>query len=452
VTPDTVISGAGGIDTVREFLVGARGRRALCRELAAMVAHDHAIAGLRLHRAKLKPGRKLSGWYTVDVADVDGGRSRWEAAVTWMPAQGDMEAAGPVGDSPDPTRSAPFRALERRLPRWGLRIRVFPLDSEFPGLARLADVSAVSALVPVAFPPPTSVVAIRYRPGERHVLRYTSAAGAGARTVFAKVHREAAAASARTAAVADWLAGERCPVAALHPLAVLPAEHAVVYPGLDGRPLLPEPRDLRRAGMALRALHSAPPDVAAGAVAHGFDGELAAVGRACEHVGVLLPDAGRAIAAMLGQARAAYGRLADEPATLVHGDAKLDHFWSAPRGLTLLDLDRSCPDDPAFDVGKLLADLRWRFALSRTPGVADAQRGLLDGYGCRSAARLGRARVFEAVFLLKIAGRRVPLFHPRWADMTFGLLAAARAALEQTGDRPARRRASAHRTPAGAAR
>ena len=153
---------------------------------------------------------------------------------------------------------------------------------------------------------------------------------------------------------------------------------------------------------------------------------------------------------MLGQARSAYRRLAGEPPTLVHGDAKLDHFWSTPRGLTLLDLDRCCPGDPAFDIGKLLADLRWRFAIAGRRGVAEAHRGLLDGYGRASAPRLDRARIYEGVLLLKIAGRRVPLVHPRWADVTLGLVAAARVALEQTGGRPARRRTSTHRMPAGA--
>src|SRR6266545_6302918 len=109
VTSETVIPGIGGIDAVREFLVGARGRRRLGRELAAMVAHDHAIAGVRLHRAKLKPGRKLSGWYTVDVAGVDGGRWRWEVAVTWVPAADGRRDGGDAGAA-RPARNRPERS------------------------------------------------------------------------------------------------------------------------------------------------------------------------------------------------------------------------------------------------------------------------------------------------------------------------------------------------------
>jgi aminoglycoside phosphotransferase (APT) family kinase protein len=392
---------------------------------------------------------------------VDGSRRRWEVAVTWVPAGdgrrdgGDAVAAGQARNRPERSHATPFRTLERRVPRWGMRVRVFPLDGDFPGLARLADPSSISALLPGVFRPPTSVIAIRYRPGERHVLRYTSPAshtGHGARTAFAKLHREAEAASGRTAAVADWLAGEGCHVAALRPLRRLPSEQAVVYPGVEGRPLPPEPAELRRAGVALRVLHTAPAELAGGAAPHDLEGELAAVQRACEHIGVLLPDAGPAISAVLGHARAAYLRLPGEQPTLVHGDAKLDHFWSTPRGLTLLDLDRCCPGDPAFDIGKLLADLRWRFAIAGRPGVAEAQRGLLEGYGWGASPRLDRARVYEGVLLLKIAGRRVPLFHTRWADMTGGLVASALATLEQTGDRPARRRTSTHRMPAGASR
>src|SRR5204862_1670659 len=120
----------------------------------------------------------------------------------------------------------------RRVRRWGMRVRVFPFDSDFPSLTRFADPSSISTLLPAVVRPSASVVAVRYRPGERHVLRYTSSAShadPGARTVFAKLHREAEAASGRTAAVADWLAGEGCHVAALRPLRVLPWEQAAVY-------------------------------------------------------------------------------------------------------------------------------------------------------------------------------------------------------------------------------
>lgn len=437
-----VISGSGGIAAVREFLVGVHGRRRLAHELGAMVADDHTIAAVRLHRAKLKPGRKLSGWYTVDVAGPAGDRRRYEAAVTWTPGGDEAEAAEPAGDGGDRAPSAPFRTLERRLPEWGMRVRIFPLDSDLPGLARLADPSAVSALLREPFPPLDSVVAIRYRPGERHVLRYAGSAP-GSRSVFAKVHRGAAAAAGRTAAVADWLSREPCGVAVGRPLAALPSDEAAVYAGLHGRPAAVDPADLRIAGAALCALHAAPADLVAGAVSHRLDAELALVERACQHICALLPDAGHAISAMLDRTRVAYGRLPGEEATFVHGDAKLDHFWHTAGGLTLLDLDRSGPGDPAFDIGKLLADVRCRFALAHLRGVTEMQRAFLDGYGGDSA-RLGRARVYEAILLVKMAGRRVPLFHPHWADVTFSLLAAAGTALEQAGERPARRPASAH--------
>lgn len=452
MTTEPIISGESGVEAVRDHLVGARWQSRLGRELAAMLDEPHTIAGVRLHRAKLKPGRKLSGWYTVDAAGADGRCRRREVAVTWTPVGEDgAEAERHEQSGVERSVAVPFRMLERRLPHWGMHIRVFPLDRDFPGLTRLADPSSISALLPAGSVPLSDVVAIRYRPGERHVLRYTSAVEAGARSLFAKLHRDAEAASGRATAVADWLARDGGHVAAVRPVRLLAAEQAAIYPGVDGRPLRPVRAELRQAGMALRALHAAPAGLA-GAPPHQFDGELAAVERACAHVGVLLPEAGPVISAVLREARAVYRRLPGEEHTLVHGDAKIDHFWCSTRGLTLLDLDRVCPGDPAFDIGKLLADVHWRFAIAGGPGAAAAQRGLLDGYGGGSPARVERARIYEVVLLLKIAGRRVPLFDPRWADATLGLVAASRAALAQATGQPVQRRVSTPRIPAGASR
>ena len=436
MTPHAVISGRGGDAAVRRLLVGAHARRRLAGELTAMVAGDHAIAGMRLHRAKLKPGRKLSGWYTVDVLCPDGRRVQREVAVTWTAAEagadtGAEEAATLDRDALDRGLATPFRTLERRLPRSGMRIRAFPLDPDFPSLIRLTGPDFASGPLPLAPGRPCRLAVIRYRPGERHVLRYASLGrGPGASIIFVKLHREGEGPYRRTAAVADWLSRQGTPVAALRPLAWLPAERATVYPCAEGTPSRADLPALQRAGAALRVLHSGPPNLVAEADPHDLDAELAAVRRACEHIGALLPSAAPEVTAVLRDVRKAYGRLPGEQHTLIHGDLKLDHIWPSSERLTLLDLDRCCPGDPAFDVGKLLADLRCRFALAGRTGIADAQRAFLDGYGWASSPRLERARVYEAAMLLKLAARRVPVFHPRWADLTVALVSAARTTLE----------------------
>ena len=128
MTTEPVISGRGGVDAVRDQLVGARWQRRLGRELAAMLEDRHTITGLHLHRAKLKPGRKLSGWYTVDVAGAEDRHWRREVAVTWTPAGGLGRPERNARIDVDRSLATPFRTLERSLPQWGMHVRVFPLD------------------------------------------------------------------------------------------------------------------------------------------------------------------------------------------------------------------------------------------------------------------------------------------------------------------------------------
>jgi hypothetical protein len=80
--------------------------------------------------------------------------------------------------------------------------------------------------------------------------------------------------------------------------------------------------------------------------------------------------------------------------------------------------------DPSLDIGKFLADLRWR-----CDGRAQAvrmQQAFLDGYaGAEHAETPHRARCYEALLLLKIAARRVPVISPIWAARTGELVSTA---------------------------
>ena len=123
-----------------------------------------------------------------------------------------------------------------------------------------------------------------------------------------------------------------------------------------------------------------------------------------------------------------------EPATVVHGDMKADHLLAGPDGVVVLDGDRCALADPALDVGKFLADLRWWSVAGSGFGVADAEAEVLAGYAS-PGPRLDRARLYSALMLVKMAGRRVSVARRDWAARTTTLLALAGQALDGGTDR-----------------
>jgi aminoglycoside phosphotransferase (APT) family kinase protein len=176
---------------------------------------------------------------------------------------------------------------------------------------------------------------------------------------------------------------------------------------------------MQQIGAALRALHCAPAALSSDLAIHDFASEVAAIARASEHVHALLPAAGAAVTTILDRARDLHDRLPQEPPTFVHGDFKADHLWVTQAGLTLIDFDTCRLADPALDVGKFLADLDWWYATYDQPGLEDAQNQFLTGYAPGTPpARLLRARLYEALVLVKITVRRVRLFDHDWASRT----------------------------------
>jgi aminoglycoside phosphotransferase (APT) family kinase protein len=432
------LSGDPGLAGVR-WLLGPRPRRVLRRELTAMVGDPSLLGACRLRRAKFKPRRKLTTYYDAELRDPRGRvRGSRPVAVTWT-------AAG--SQQPDPPRSAgaalgaevaarglatPFRALEAVVPDWSMHVLVSPLDVRFPHLARLSDPSFLPGVLHGGG---CRVTPIRYRPGQRHVLRYDLERLDGSReAIYAKLYEDGRGERIFEVAtrLADWLAINGAGSAAVRPVAYLADSYAVLYPALAGAPLSrrlmrqcgDRAKRLRQAGALLRVLHDAPRALAAHEVPYELAAEVRAVVRASEHIRVLQPEAAPRIAAILERAQVLHDRLPHEPATLVHGDFKLDHLWLAPEGLTLIDHDRCCVADPALDIGKLLADLRWWHLMADRAGLGQARRDFLDGYAADpSSPRLSRARVYEAILLVKIAARRVALFDRRWQPLTEALFA-----------------------------
>jgi aminoglycoside phosphotransferase (APT) family kinase protein len=94
-----------------------------------------------------------------------------------------------------------------------------------------------------------------------------------------------------------------------------------------------------------------------------------------------------------------------------------------------MDLDSARLADPALDVGKLHADLRWQPIAGFS--AASAQAEFLRGYAAEPATELlARARVWEAVWLVKIAARRVPIIDSLWQQRVEDLVERAGLLLE----------------------
>ena len=130
-----------------------------------------------------------------------------------------------------------------------------------------------------------------------------------------------------------------------------------------------------------------------------------------------MPHAGAVARDILARTRDLLSRMPAEPPCFAHGDYKADHLLVGRAGVTLIDFDRCARAEPALDLAKFLADLRWWMA-NRSSAVASAQEEFLRGYGPASRLRLARAKVLEPLLLLKMTARRVPVHEPDWDGRT----------------------------------
>jgi hypothetical protein len=417
-----IINAERGIDGVRWLLCAREPQRAVRRELQQLLLDGHTITSLLRHRSKYKPGRKLSAWYTAGVRDRQG--ADWghrEVAVTWTlqePEVRPVAIASIEREARARGLAQPFHRLRGWAPEWQMQVLVAPMDTDLPGLVRIADPDELADLATLS---PHRVTTVRYRPGQRHVLRH----GAGGSSLFAKISAKAQprTAVARIRALADWMETLDSPVGLVRPLTARATDDAVLYRGIIGRTIPLHPRWMQRTGVALRQLHGAPPDMVPLPSA-SLDTEVTAVGRAAQHIDALLSDTSPAFHAAVGRAADIALGLPEETPVVLHGDFKLDHVLLTADGLTLIDLDRCRMGDPSLDIGKFLADLRWRCEGQRH--TLRMQQAFLDGYaGAADAEAPRRARCYEALLLLKIAARRVPVTSPSWAACTEELVSKA---------------------------
>ncbi|HEX5905547.1 MAG TPA: aminoglycoside phosphotransferase family protein [Propionibacteriaceae bacterium] len=371
------------------------------------VGADVDPVGLRLVRTKFKPGRSLTAEYLVPGTLT-------QAAVRW---------------TVNPPSNPPWVDAQPWRDGW-VSILISPSDRRLPQLARLTTYAHLNAVLSRLTDDPitaSSISTIRYRPGERHVLRVNLGSGNGRlRSVFIKIDRDDR--GRHAVRIAGTLGGPltaRLPSASLaRPVGYAADDQAALWWAAPGRTLgehlrapagAPTPL-VATAGRALREFHAcgvdAPYDLL---VSHDAASEWRATQRAGEIVSGLLPEVGEQYRAVGENVIAELHRRLDAAPTCLHGDAKADNVVVEGDRVILLDLDRCASGDPALDLGKLIADLRW-WACVTGSNAADLIRGLRVGYGDGAPGQWERARLLAVVFQLKLAARRTPIHLPGWAQ------------------------------------
>jgi hypothetical protein len=460
---EDILSGKAGPAGIQQVLNGQSSRRLLRSEAQTMLRPGYRAGPFHLTRAKFKPGRKLSAYFTFPVLDAEGQASHSvHLAVTWQKTLDGTNHADSRGQLQEEAKQAGLMPVQRELWRdlldQGIKLQVWPFDPEFPQLVRLGNPSYVAGMfeslgiandlkqTPVITP-------IRYRPGERHVLRYEigsreSHAERGQR-LYAKLYsnaQDAARAFGVANRVVDWLAANNLGLQGNRPLVISQEDGSIFYPHAPGIPLSHQLNRSRRwlgtqlqtIGRALAVLHNGPETLQSGLKQNTLTNEVKVVKRASEHIQLLLPESYDKILEILEKVQGHYSNLPQEKPTFTHSDFKADHLLSTPQGLTLIDFDTCTLTDPALDIGKFLADLEWWFTLQGISGVEEAQAQLLKGYlgdgepDQTVNARLARARLFYVLILTKIVVRRVPLYKKEWGVMTARMIEQAVRALHKT--------------------
>ncbi|SDS62719.1 phosphotransferase family protein [Actinopolymorpha singaporensis] len=412
------------------------------------------LAPPRLLRSKYKPGRKLTAYYTLEAGSDC--RAPRHIAVTWSTVPADLGEASAL----EPEAEArglvePFTQLVAASPDGCLTLMTAPIDPAFPALVRLYEPGYVTATASSLDRRSTAgrgeVHTIRYRPGQRHVLRVVTAEAAGQLEVsppasggsIVKVYRdETGALVTAVAAALDAVLTASVPgVRPARSIGYVEADRAAWWAVEDGEPLwrrLSDPRApemLRRIGQAVRLVHEAGPvpvdSARPGAASwpgqasahpwipalprHDAFAELAVTARAAEHIHGLLPHVGARMRDVISRLGVALDARPAEPVTLTHGDLKCDNLLATQGEVRLIDLDRAAIAEPALDLGKFVADVSWwcdSLGVDARPAIS----AFVDGYGPCDRVRLARARDLAVLFHLKLAARRIPVHHPQWAE------------------------------------
>lgn len=459
-----VLTGRAGWEGIRSLLLSANAGEVLADQLKALLPAGAAVGPCRPTEVRFKPDREITAYCNAPVSLESSKQACVRPiAMRWGPQtnSGRPEESVDVAEIQAEARrrgvAAPFLELTADSPAQSMRVWVSPLDTRFSQLVRLLDPQYVRAMLARAGVRASgpggsgeySPNSLKYRPGKSHVLRYDPL-DSGAEAIFAKLYivqerartfrREDAARAFQMANLAaDWLDQHGGNASCLRPLACIAEDAVVLYPQAVGTPLsdcaahFPDqvPTWLQSAGAALRTLHQMP---LASAVLLGPQHDLAAevrlIAKKSGYIPALLPRLGSAITAVLDRAQELHARLPQEPPSFTHGDLKSEHIWIRGGQLTLMDFDTCRLADPALDVGTFLADWHFLNAPRSQARFEEMRSSFIAGYGPGvPKERLIRARVYEAIGLVKCAVRRVQLFEPDWASRTEELIQRAQAVI-----------------------
>jgi thiamine kinase-like enzyme len=458
---ETILSGKAGLTGIHQTLNGPSSRRVLRSEVQRMLRPGYHAGPFHLTRAKFKPERKLSAYFTFPVFDAAGKLSRAvHLAVAWqkdLSSSLDADAQNRLQEEAEQAGLMPVQCeLWRQNTDQGIQLQLWPLDPKFPQLVRLGTPSYAEGLfaslgIAQGLKQLPAITPIRYRPKERHVLRYEmtppeSGSGPGKR-IYAKLYsdgQDAVRAFGVAHRVVDWLDANDHVLQGNRPEGMSEADGVIFYPHAPGIPLSQQlhrsrawlAAQLQTIGRGLSVLHNGPQELQTGLKENSFSKEAKVVKRASEHIQVLLPETYEKILEIVDKAQERYSELPEEKPTFTHADFKSDHLLCTPQGLTLIDFDTCTLTDPALDLGKFLADLEWWFTSKGLSGVEDAQAEVLNGYRAaertdsRVEERLARARLFYVLILVKIVVRRVPIYRKQWSAMTEQMIERAAQILE----------------------
>ncbi len=403
-----------------------------------------------------KPGRGLVAVYGTAKAPRD------MYTVT-------VEESAVASDLVEPGRMPHHAALEEipelvEIPPLGLTIQRFPHDERLPSLAAavtpyehllLREALERAATEILGNSPGTlrllsaDAVPLRYKPGDRCVLRYRlrlqragSATGAEGQVqvgVIGKLYREPAQAHAAAELMARLVRAQGKRPWTARPLAVVDALALVLSEDLgsdrDDPPTLvgtdvirfgtgQPTQALRAAARALAELHTSDTLTAETPARTGEDEAGKAAKRAgtiARYVPTLAGETDR-VASRLG---AMLSGLPQDVLRPAHGSYKSSQLLFRAGSVHLVDFDQFCRADPALDVGYFLAYLRppglWYHRAGTRAWFARAATIFLTAYderlaerGVDASTREGvrrRCHVYEAALLLKIAARRPNRLH-----------------------------------------
>ena len=455
---EEILSGKAGVAGVQHLLSGQSSRRLLKREVQKMLREGYRAGPFHLTRAKFKPGRKLSAYFNFPALDAEGRASQLvHLAVTWQPnleSMDNVDARHQLQEEANRSGLMPVQCeLWRNIPEQGIRLQIWPLDLKFPQLVRLGTPTYAAEIfrslgIAGGLKQMPLITPIRYRPKERHVLRYEINSAETDR-LYAKLYsngQDAARAFGVANRVVDWLDGSNVGLQGNRPRAMSQEDAVIFYPHAPGIPLSRQlhrsrrwlAAQLRVIGRGLATLHNGPEALQIDLKQNNFTNEAKVVRRASEHMQVLLPDTYQKILEIVNRAEEHYSTLPQEKPTFTHADFKSDHLLTTSEGLTLIDFDTCTLTDPALDLGKFLADLEWWFTLRGLSGVEEAQAELLEGYAAGKEfdqtihERLERSKLFHVLILVKIVARRVPIYEKNWASRTERMIERAADVLQKT--------------------